>query len=143
MTRHPATIVFGLVSVLAGPAQAETFEGPVAAKVLDVLDGDTFLAEALVWPGQFIRVNVRLRGVDAPEMKARCAAEKIRAEEARAALSELLGPEVLISNIGGAKYYGRVLADVRTRGGVEVAGELVATGLARPYQGGRRQSWCG
>lgn len=143
MMRHLPAVVFALGSILSGPAAAETFEGPVAAKVLDVLDGDTFLAEARVWPGQFIRVNVRLRGVDAPEMKARCTAEQIRAEKARAALSDLLGPEVLISNIGGAKYYGRVLADVRTRGGVEVAGELVATGLARPYQGGRRQSWCG
>ena len=120
------------------------FHGPVEAIVLDVIDGDTFLAEALVWPGQSVRVNVRIRGIDAPEMKSRCTGERRAALRARAALAELIGDAVVsISNIGGAKYYGRVLADVETPQGVPVADEMLGQSVVRPYAGGRRKSWCG
>ena len=83
-----------------------------------VLDGDTFVADAAVWPGQTVRVNVRIRGIDAPEMKARCDGERIAAVRARDELALLLGKAlVAISNIAGAKYYGRVLADVANADG--------------------------
>jgi micrococcal nuclease len=137
-----AAAVAVLFSCDAGSAAAR-LKGPVEARVLSVLDGDTFVAEAHVWPGQFVRVNVRIRGVDAPEMKSRCPAERLAAEAARDLLSQLLGEEfVAISNIGGAKYYGRVLADVFTPEGDEVARILLDEGLVRPYGGGRRKSWC-
>lgn len=129
--------------VAAPAARPENFQGPVAASILRVLDGDTFEAEALVWPGQTVRVNVRIRGIDAPEMKSRCAAEHRAALKARMLLERLLGPRVSISNIGSAKYYGRVLADVETPDGVPVVAVMLANGLARPYQGGPRRTWCG
>jgi endonuclease YncB( thermonuclease family) len=123
---------------------AKLFHGPVEATVLEVLDGDTFLAEALVWPGHAVRVNVRIRGIDAPEMKARCRAERAAAERARDALAVLFGDgPVAISNIAGAKYYGRVLADVTTADGKGVASVLLGEELVRPYGGGRRAGWCG
>ena len=135
--------IIGLFPCKAGLAAA-SFAGPVEARVLSVLDGDTFVAEAHVWPGQFVRINVRIRGVDAPEMKGRCASERQAARQARDVLSLMLGEDpVVISNIGGAKYYGRVLADVFTAEGEEVSRVLIEEGLARPYQGGKRQSWCG
>jgi endonuclease YncB( thermonuclease family) len=43
------------------------------ADVIRILDGDTFEARARVWPGLDITTKVRLRGIDAPEMRARCA----------------------------------------------------------------------
>lgn len=135
----------GLLLALAPmPAlAAKLFRGPVEAIVLEVLDGDTFLAEAVVWPGHTVRVNVRIRGIDAPEMKARCDAERAAAEKARDALASLFGEEpVAISNISGAKYYGRVLADVTTSGGQGVASILLGEKLVRPYGGGRRGAWC-
>ena len=123
---------------------AKVFRGPVEAMVVEVLDGDTFLAEASVWPGQTVRVNVRIRGIDAPEMKARCEAERAAALRARDALASLFGnAPVAISNIAGAKYYGRVLADVTTSGGDAVASVLLGEKLVRPYAGGRRAGWCG
>lgn len=133
--------MLSLVSVL--PAHAASFKGPVEASVVTVLDGDTFLADAHVWPGQSVRVNIRIRGIDAPEMKSRCLAERSAALEARAVLSDLLGGgKVTISNIGGAKYYGRVLADVDTGNGEAVSEILLTLRLVRPYWGGRRESWC-
>ncbi len=137
--------VLGLLANLTPlPASAaKLFRGPVEAVVLEVLDGDTFLAEAIVWPGHTVRVNVRIRGIDAPEMKARCDAERAAAEKARDALDSLFGEEpVAISNISGAKYYGRVLADVTTSGGQGVASILLGEKLVRPYEGGRRGAWC-
>jgi endonuclease YncB( thermonuclease family) len=125
-------------------AAAKLFRGPVEAVVVEVLDGDTFLAEAFVWPGHTVRVNVRIRGIDAPEMKARCEAERVAALKAREALASLFGEgPVAISNISGAKYYGRVLADVTTSDGNAVASVLLGESLVRPYDGGRRDPWCG
>ncbi|MDQ6437765.1 thermonuclease family protein [Mesorhizobium sp. LHD-90] len=146
LKRLAAAAVFAAAGLAAAGAAlaAGSFNGPVEARVLSVLDGDTFVAEAHVWPGQFVRVNVRIRGVDAPEMKGRCALERQAARQARDVLSLMLGDDpVVISNIGGAKYYGRVLADVFTAGGEEVSRVLLAEGLVRPYGGGKRKGWCG
>lgn len=137
----PLLLVPGLPAARAGEGVASTVVG---ARVLRVVDGDTFEAEAYVWPGAVMRVSVRIRGIDAPELHARCAAEKSAALQARDALAALLGDGgVLIFNIGGAKYYGRVLADVGTAAGVDVAGQMLRLGLVRPYGGGRRAGWCG
>jgi endonuclease YncB( thermonuclease family) len=140
-----STCVGFAAAVSLSTAEAgQDFRGPVAAIVLNIIDGDTFLADAQVWPGQFVRVNVRIRGIDAPEMKSRCASEHDAALRARDALAELIGDgAVSISNIGGAKYYGRVLADVDTQQGVAVAREMLGRSLVRPYEGGRRAGWCG
>jgi len=132
------------MSVAGAANAAPRFKGPVEATVLSVVDGDTFLAEAAIWPGQYIRVNIRVRGIDAPEMKARCPAERDAALDARALLAELLGEApVSLSNIAGAKYFGRVLADVTTSDGTLVADAMIGSRAVRPYRGGRREGWCG
>ena len=124
---------------------AESFRGPVEATVVRIQDGDTFLADAHVWPGHTVRVNIRIRGIDAPEKRARCAWERERAAAAREALAALIPPAstVIVSSIGGAKYYGRVLADVSTAEGEPIAETLLKTGLVVSYSGGRRISRCG
>lgn len=128
----------------AGPAMAaEIVAGPVEARVLRVIDGDSFIAEAHVWPGHTVTVSVRIRGIDAPELRSRCDAEREAARRARAALEEMLaaGP-VDMTNIGGGKYYGRVIADVTAHDGRAVAHVLIAAAHARPYAGGRRSGFC-
>ncbi|WP_246727835.1 thermonuclease family protein [Chelativorans sp. Marseille-P2723] len=118
--------------------------GPVEAQVLRVIDGDTFVAEARVWPGQTITVSVRIRGVDAPELRSRCAREKAAGAKARAELEQMIGgATVRIYNVSGDKYFGRVLADVVTAEDDAVADHLLERALARPYSGGRRISFCG
>lgn len=130
--------------VTQGTAAAEMVAGPVAADVERVLDGDTFVAVVHVWPGHAVRVSVRIRGIDAPETKSRCTAEREAAQAARAMLDALLaGGPVSLANIGGGKYYGRVLADVIAADGREAARVLLDGGLARPYRGGKRQAYCG
>lgn len=127
----------------ATAGKADVFPGPVQARVIDILDGDTFLAEALIWPGHSVRINIRIRGIDAPEMRSRCQDERIAALRARDALIEIIGRGgIVITNIGGAKYYGRVLADVATEQGDGVARLLIERALVRGYHGGKRASWC-
>ncbi|WP_395449457.1 thermonuclease family protein [Aminobacter sp. UC22_36] len=137
----------GAFHLVAFPAEAkrrENFAGPVSARVVEVIDGDTFLAEAEIWPGQTLRVNIRIRGIDAPEMKSRCVGERAAALTARSALARLVADRpVSLSNIGGAKYYGRVLADVSSETGEAVAKAMLEHGLVRAYGGGKRDSWCG
>lgn len=132
--------------VAAGPASAgERFlRGPVEARVISVIDGDTIRAAAFVWPGHEVTVSVRIRGIDAPEMKSRCEAERRAAERAKSALEDMVGlAAVRLRDIGGGKYYGRVLADVEAADGTAVGAALFALELVRPYRGGRRDPWCG
>jgi endonuclease YncB( thermonuclease family) len=88
--------------------------------------------------------RVRLRGIDAPELKAACPEELRLAEAATDALRNLLRQgEVAIYNIGPDKYQGRVVADVATRSTGNVSAALVGAGHARSYDGGHRAGWCG
>lgn len=123
--------------------------GPYPARVLRIVDGDTFAARVPVWFGQEIETLVRLRGIDAPERAARCAEEAAGAERAAQALADLLAAgRVSLINVGRDKYFGRVVADVAVVSAdgsfpdVDVGATLEAAGLARPYAGRRREGWC-
>jgi len=114
------------------------------AEVIRVIDGDTFEARVRVWPGLDVDTKVRLRGVDAAELHARCAEELAQAQAARAALQTLLADGgVTISRVGVDKYGGRVDAAVATRSTADISEALRQGGHARAYDGGRRGSWCG
>ena len=115
-----------------------------SAQVLHVIDGDTFEARVHLWQGLDITTRVRLRGVDAPELKARCLDESRMAQAAREALTTFLKEGgVTIYNVGPDKYNGRVVADVATRTTPNVSASLIAAGHGRPYNGGHRAGWCG
>lgn len=114
-----------------------------SADVIRTIDGDTFEARVPLAPGQDVMTRVRLRGIDAPELKADCAEELRLAEAATEALRDLLRQgEVAIYNIGPDKYQGRVLADVATKRTGNVAAALLAAGHVRSYNGGHRNGWC-
>ena len=111
--------------------------------VIRTVDGDTFEARVHLGVGLDLNTRVRLRGIDAPELKAACPEELRMAEAASAALRSLLGEGgVAISNIGPDKYAGRVLADVATKKTGNVSAALLAAGHARSYNGGHRSGWC-
>jgi endonuclease YncB( thermonuclease family) len=130
-------------SPIAAPAQRAAPVSALPADVLRVIDGDTFEARVHVWPGLDITTKIRLRGVDAPELKARCPAERGMAEAARDALRDMLAEgAVAVSAITLDKYGGRVVADTGTRSIANVSSELLARGYARSYAGGRRRGWC-
>jgi micrococcal nuclease len=111
--------------------------------VIRTVDGDTFEARVHLASGQDVTTRVRLRGIDAPELKANCPQESQMAEAATGALRDLLGQGgVAIFNIGPDKYSGRVVADVATKRTSNVSAALISTGHVRSYNGGHRQGWC-
>jgi endonuclease YncB( thermonuclease family) len=113
-----------------------------AVDVIRTIDGDTFLARVHQRDGRDLVAPVRLRGIDAPELKASCQEELDKAEAATDALRGLLGQGgVTIYNLGTEKY-GRILADVATRRTANVSAALLAGGYARSYHGGHRDGWC-
>ncbi len=115
--------------------------GPVEAEVVAVRDGDTIAVRARVWPGHLVVRDVRLRGVDTPELRGACEAERQQALEAKTFAETVVGDSVRLANIEDGKYAGRVVADVLTGSG-DLAALLVESGHGRAYGGGRRQSWC-
>ena len=123
------------------------FAGPFQAQLLRVIDGDTFEARVRIWFGQEITTLVRIRGIDAPELKAKCASEANNAAQARQLLDEFLSSgEIRLFQIGLDKYAGRVLARVEIHKvpslSEDVAELMLASAVVRSYSGGRRQSWC-
>jgi micrococcal nuclease len=133
------TIILCVLGV-AGYGWADTHVS-VPADVVDVHDGDSILVDAHPWPGMTIRINVRVRGIDSPEIRGKCEAEKKAAIKARDRVVDLVKNSVRLENIALGKYAGRVVANVISDTGT-VGAILIAEGLARSYDGGKRAGWC-
>ena len=139
-------IVIAILLSLTSSAGAMDFamrqiKGPIAADVLRVLDGDTVEVRAYPWPQQSVDVLVRLRGIDAPEIHSKCAAERVKAEIAKDRLSGMIGGQnhVLLTDIGGDKYFGRVVANLGLEDGEDAASTLILENLVQPYDGGHKE----
>ncbi len=137
-------LALGMTSpAVAVERRKHVLKGPVPVAVIRVVDGDTFLARAEVWLGQEITVLVRIRGIDAPEMKAKCESERVAANLALDQLTAILvSHQVELRNISGEKYFGRVLADVIVEDSQDPAALLLGRAMVRPYAGKKRQPWC-
>jgi micrococcal nuclease len=112
--------------------------GPVEAELISVIDGDTLLVQAMPWPQHSVTVLVRIRGIDAPELKAKCAAAREAAVRAKTRLADLAHGRIRLTNIAGDKYFGRAVATVSTGEADDIGSALLAQGLVRAYDGGRR-----
>ncbi len=134
-----------LVLVLAGgqapAAAADPILGPINARVVSVYDGDTLTVDAAPWPGLTARTSVRVAGVDTPEIRGKCQAEKNQAIRARDFVRATVGAMVRLTDVRPGKYAGRVIADVWINE-QKLSDLLIAENLGRPYHGGRRESWC-
>jgi endonuclease YncB( thermonuclease family) len=130
--------------VLAGSSPAsERIPGPVPAELIRVVDGDTLLVSARIWPGQRVDTKVRLLGIDAPELRSPCAEEREQARAARDWLRRASeGRALLLRDVHYDKYGGRMLARVENDAGEDFGRALLKQGLARRYAGGQRATWC-
>lgn len=115
----------------------------IPVQVLRVVDGDTLDVSARIWLDQEIKTRVRLREIDAPELRAPCVGEQRRAEMARDAVIALTtSGQHHLREVGRDKYGGRVVARLTLGDGRDLGDVLLARGLARPYGGGRRNGFC-
>jgi micrococcal nuclease len=115
----------------------------IPVEVLRVIDGDTVEVRAQIWLDQHITTKVRMRTIDAPELQSSCAQERTLAQASREQLVAILGQnKAYLTDLGYDKYGARVLGNLLTVQGQDIAGMMMSDGHARPYKGGRRQSWC-
>jgi len=121
----------------------EVLSGRYEATVVSVYDGDTFRAKVAIWPGLVQTILIRVRGVNTPEIRGKCAEEKVMAKEARDFLATLLGDVAYLENVFLGKYAGRVIATVYTVEGMEVSFIIIENGHGEYYDGkSTRRNWC-
>lgn len=119
--------------------------GPVPVEQARVIDGDTMEVVALIWLDQRVTTRVRLEGIDTPEKRSKCAAEREAAEAATKLANDWLERHkpVVLRDLSHDKYGRRVVGRVQSADGSSDLGEsLLARGLARRYDGGTKQPWC-
>jgi micrococcal nuclease len=107
-----------------------------ASTPLRVIDGDTI---------QYGKRTVRAVGYDTPEKGklAKCDAERALSAKANARFTELISPPHVFTLkwAKGSDKYGRGLA-LFYSDHKEIGRLLIAEGLAQPYGGGAKASWC-
>ena len=108
----------------------------VYSAVVDrVIDGDTIVVSVDLWPGLIAHYQVRVRGIDAPEVhRVRCPEEKTWGYEAREVVERLydVGSEVRLENVE-LDSFGRAVADVsryRSDRWLDIKQELLDRDLA-------------
>ena len=113
--------------------------------VVKVYDGDTItIASKLPYKeSPLYRFQVRLNGIDCPEIRGENEFEKKVAQMAKLEISNLiLNKHVTLKNVGAEKY-GRILADVYIED-IHLNGLLLERRLAVKYDGGAKvlpKSW--
>jgi endonuclease YncB( thermonuclease family) len=110
-----------------------------SGRVIKCYDADTItIASKLPYDASpLYRLSVRLNGIDAPEIKGKCAEEKEVAKEARDFVSNLvLNKMIRLENVESEKY-GRILADVYL-GDVHLNELLLKERYAVKYDGGTK-----
>lgn len=113
-----------------------------SGKVIKVYDGDTItIASKLPYKESPVyRFQVRLNGIDTPEIKGHSEDEKALAIKARNALHEkIFGCIVELKNIGTEKY-GRILADVYVDD-ININKWMLDSKFAVQYNGGKKKEW--
>lgn len=128
------------------PAISAARAGDYGWPVVRVIDGDTVAVDASSdMPPELASVSVRLRGVDTPEKggRAKCDTERTAGQAATAFTTDALAvaESVFVRDPAWGKWGGRVIADLIVDGR-SLSAALIETGHGRPYDGGRRGSWC-
>jgi endonuclease YncB( thermonuclease family) len=112
-------------------------------KIIRVYDGDTVTIAARfkideIYIPKLFRYNVRLRGIDSPEMKSKNANEKCLAVKSRDALSGLIMHKMVKLEHVEYDKYGRILANIITEDGLNISDWMLNEGYAVEYDGGTK-----
>lgn len=138
-----AAAVFLTIVLIAFNVLADSFLNMREFRGNVCYDGDTCYVLAPALPEPLQKMSVRILGIDTPEMRAECAEEKKLALKGRELANKMFrsAEKIEFDNLKWDKYGGRVLADVYLDG-KSYKDEIINAGLARPYDGGTKESWC-
>ena len=116
----------------------------VTVNLIDLQDIDIDETYAVLWK----KVGIRVSGVDTPEIRTRCAHEKVLGKQAKALVKDVLKDAEYLSlrNVKRGKYF-RIVADIIINPGtpeeVNLKDILLESGLAVAYDGGKKtKNWC-
>jgi micrococcal nuclease len=132
-------LAFAFTSVTA-------YANPYDMVVTKVTDGDTIRVEApWLLPELGDDIAIRILGIDTPEKggRAQCEKEAALGAEATAFAQSIIGvgDTVQVNVLQWDKFGGRINADVYVDG-ASFAQMQIEKGLAVPYDGGTKDSWC-
>lgn len=135
-----AASIAAILFAVSSPAFSDAY------KINRVIDGDTVEIAVGFLPAPLPpKLSIRVLGVDTPEKapRAKCEAEAAKAKEASAFTKQAvaLASSIDIQIKEWDKYGGRVLGHV-ILDGHSLSDMLIAEGLARPYHGEAKTSWC-
>lgn len=114
------------------------------ANIVSVYDGDTFTADmSKSWPpiiGE--RIEIRVRGIDTPEMRDPNDSLRAIAKKAQAFTDSIVrhAKKIIVYDMIRDKYF-RINAFVQIDGKYSLSELLIAKGLARPYFGVGPKPW--
>ena len=140
---------------------------PCVAKVLDVYDADTVDGSHRSFSGRISRWQVRIVGVDCPEIRPKrgnphrllekqaaivcrdalieyLTGLQVRGKMTRSKIRSILSASERLVRLEpkGFDKYGRVLADIKLPdNGMSAVNRLIGGGFARSYRGGTRSPW--
>ena len=106
-------------------------------------DGDTCYVLAPSLPESLQKMSIRILGIDTTEIRGDCTEEKELALEGREVANNLFrnAEKIEFRGYKWDKYGGRILTEVYLDD-QNYAELLMIAGLARPYYGGTKTSWC-
>ncbi len=143
-----AAAVVGIGSVAGGiylEAKEPQTYGTLSAEYVRCYDGDTCTFNIPgVHPVIGDKISVRLEGIDTPEMKGKCVAEKKLAVEVRDYVRGILekAKKIELVDIQRGKYF-RLVARVVADGEIDLSVDLIERGYAVRYDGGTKiKDWC-
>lgn len=107
------------------------------ATLLGCYDGDTCRININNTPTFVATQSLRFNGFDTPELRGKCGREKLLAKRAKEVTLKYMqsNPRLVVSD--KRDKYGRLIVDAP-----DLAEQLISDGLARPYDGGKREGWC-
>jgi len=106
-------------------------------------DGDTITVNIKnVHPLIGDEINIRVRGIDTPEIRGKCQYEKDLAYEAKYFVRDILlfAKKIDLMNVERGKYF-RIVSDVYIDG-KDIKDFLLDTGYIVMYNGGSKVNWC-
>ena len=111
--------------------------------VIKVYDGDTItIAAKLPYPeSPLYRFQVRLAGIDCPEIKGKTPEEKALAQKAKHEVENLILHKQIILKNNQTEKFGRILADVYTIDNIHINSYLLDKQLAYKYDGKTKKEW--
>ena len=119
------------------------YEDVKISKVISVYDGDTIRVNIDSFPDIIGKnISIRLKGIDAPEIKGKCQKEINLAIMARDYLRNAINKsnQIELRNIKRGKYF-RIVGELYIDG-INVTKNLIKRKLAYHYSGGKKRTWC-